>query len=126
LDPSPNTPFGGYEPSFVNPRTEEILSANIMLEFVHFTNRVFADKLYNEATANMKLETSEELAVTKFFEKKNLNFCSMGYVMHDNMQLGTAVLQATGASDLDMDALKKKGNEILNYARSWSYIRLKS
>jgi hypothetical protein len=126
LDPSPNTPFGGYGPSFVNPRTEEILSADIMLEFVHFTNRIFADKLYNEATANMKLETSEELAVTKFFEKKNLNFCSMGYVMHDNMQLGTAVLQATGASDLDMDALKKKGNEILNYARSWSYIRLKS
>ncbi|MGK0447242.1 MAG: hypothetical protein ACJA2M_001014 [Polaribacter sp.] len=110
---SPNPPFGGYGPSFVNPRTGEILGADIMLEFVHFTNRVFADKLYNDATANMKLETSKELEVTKFFEKQNLNFCSMGHVMHDNMQLGNAVLQATGASDLDMDALKKEGMKSL-------------
>ena len=110
---SPNPPFGGYGPSFVNPRTGEILGADIMLEFVHFTNRVFADKLYNDAATNMKLETSEELEVTKFFEKQNLNYCSMGHVMHDNMQLGSAVLQATGASDLDMDALKKEGMKSL-------------
>ena len=110
---SPNPPFGGYGPSFVNPRTGEILGADIMLEFVHFTNRVFADKLYNNAATNMKLETSEELEVTKFFEKQNLNYCSMGHVMHDNMQLGSAVLQATGASDLDMDALKKEGMKSL-------------
>jgi hypothetical protein len=110
---SPNPPFGGYGPSFVNPKTGEILGADIMLEFVHFTNRVFADKLYNDATANMKLETSEELKVTKFFEKQNLNFCSMGHVMHENMQLGTAVLQATGASDLELDALKKEGMKSL-------------
>jgi len=110
---SPNPPFGGYGPSFVNPRTGEILGADIMLEFVHFTNRVFADKLYNDATTNMELETSEELEVTKFFEKQNLNHCSMGHVMHDNIQLGSAVLQATGASDLDMDALKKEGMKSL-------------
>ena len=110
---SPNPPFGGYGPSFVNPRTGEILGADIMLEFVHFTNRVFADKLYNDAATNMKLETSEELEVKKFFEKQNLNYCSMGHVMHDNMQLGSAVLQATGASDLDMDALKKEGMKSL-------------
>jgi hypothetical protein len=110
---SPNPPFGGYGPSFVNPRTGEILGADIMLEFVHFTNRVFADKLYNDVATNMKLETSEELEVTKFFEKQNLNYCSMGHVMHDNMQLGSAVLQATGASDLDMDALKKEGMKSL-------------
>ena len=88
---SPNPPFGGYGPSFVNPRTGEILGADIMLEFVHFTNRVFADKLYNDATTNMELETSEELEVTKFFKKQNLNYCSMGHVMHNNMQLGSAV-----------------------------------
>ncbi|MFM7814215.1 MAG: DUF5117 domain-containing protein, partial [Flavobacteriales bacterium] len=31
---SPNPPFGGYGPSFVNPRTGEILGADIMLELV--------------------------------------------------------------------------------------------
>jgi hypothetical protein len=110
---SPNPPFGGYGPSFVNPRTGEILGADIMLEFVHFTNRVFADQLYNDAASNMKLETLEELEATKFYAKQNTMFCSMGHVMHENMQLGNAVLQASGASDLDMEALKKEGMKSL-------------
>ena len=110
---SPNPPFGGYGPSFVNPRTGEILGADIMLEYVHFTNRVFQDKLYNGASANMKLETLEELEVVKFNASQKTMFCSMGHVMHENMQLGSAVLQASGASDLDMEALKKEGMKAL-------------
>ena len=110
---SPNPPFGGYGPSFVNPRTGEILGADIMLEFVHFTNRVFADKLYNDAAANMYLETSEELEVKKYLAKNNLLYCSAGHVMHENLQLGTAVLQASGASDMDMEAIKKEGMKSL-------------
>jgi len=46
---SPRPPFGGYGPSMVNPRTGEIIAADIMLEFVHFTNRVFYTKLYQDA-----------------------------------------------------------------------------
>ena len=110
---SPNPPFGGYGPSFVNPRTGEILGADIMLEFVHFTNRVFADKLYNDAASNMKLETVEELKNKQLFEKHNPNFCSMGHVMHNNLQLGAAVIQANGGSDLDMEAIKKEGMKSL-------------
>ena len=45
---SPRPPFGGYGPSFVNPKTGQILGADIMLEFVYFTNRVKYDKLYEE------------------------------------------------------------------------------
>ena len=44
---SPNPPFGGYGPSMVNPKTGEIIAADVMLEFVFFTNRVFNDKLYS-------------------------------------------------------------------------------
>ena len=32
---SPNPPFGGYGPSFTNPRTGEIIGADIMLEWVY-------------------------------------------------------------------------------------------
>lgn len=110
---SPNPPFGGYGPSFVNPRTGEILGADIMLEYVHFTNRVFADKLYNDPKANMHLETSAELRAKKFLAKNNLLFCSAGHVMHENLQLGTAVLQASGASTLDMKGIKKEGMKSL-------------
>jgi len=110
---SPNPPFGGYGPSFVNPRTGEILGADIMLEFVHFTNRVFGDKLYNNAAANMNLETSQELEVKKYLAKNNLLFCSAGHIMHENLQLGTAVLHASGATELEMEGIKKEGMKSL-------------
>ena len=110
---SPNPPFGGYGPSFVNPRTGEILGADIMLEYVHFTNRVFQDKLFNNASANMKLETPQELEIKKFLAKENLLMCSAGHILHENLQLGTTILQATGANVLDMEAMKKEGMKSL-------------
>ena len=110
---SPNPPFGGYGPSFVNPRTGEILGADIMLEYVHFTNRVFQDKLFNNASANMKLETPQELEIKKFLAKENLLMCSAGHIMHENLQLGSTILQATGANVLDMEAMKKEGMKSL-------------
>jgi hypothetical protein len=112
---SPNPPFGGYGPSFVNPRTGEILGADIMLEYVHFTNRVFADRLYNDAAAYMRLETDEELEIQKLKNKnmKNHMYCSMGHLMHENNMFGTTVLEATGASDLEMETLKKEGMKSL-------------
>jgi len=48
---SPNPPFGGYGPSFVNPRTGQILGADIMLEFVYFTNRVKYEKIFDTFSA---------------------------------------------------------------------------
>ncbi len=112
---SPNPPFGGYGPSFVNPRTGEILGADIMLEYVHFTNRVFADKLYTDAASYMHLETEEELEIKRFKDKNAQNhmYCSMGHLMHENNMFGTAVLEATGASDLEMETLKKEGMKSL-------------
>jgi hypothetical protein len=41
---SPTPPFGGYGPSFTNPRTGEIIGADIMLEYVFLSNRIrFSD-----------------------------------------------------------------------------------
>lgn len=112
---SPNPPFGGYGPSFVNPRTGEILGADIMLEYVHFTNRVFADKLYEDAEANMYigLETEEELALKQLQEKDNYVYCSIGNMMHENLLFGNTVLSATGASDVELEKLKKEGMKSL-------------
>ena len=45
---SPSPPWGGYGPSFVNPRSGEILGADIMLEWSYITNRIQADELFNE------------------------------------------------------------------------------
>ena len=43
---SPRPPFGGYGPSMTNPRTGEIIGADIMLEFVHFTNKQISAPSY--------------------------------------------------------------------------------
>ncbi len=45
---SPYPPFGGYGPSFTNPRTGEILGADIMLEYVYLTNRYDYGELFVE------------------------------------------------------------------------------
>ena len=49
---SPNPPFGGYGPSFTNPRTGEIIGADIMLEWAYLTNRVNFNLLFPENEGN--------------------------------------------------------------------------
>lgn len=97
---SPNPPFGGYGPSFTNPRTGQILGADIMLEFVHFANRVKYDKIYNLAAFDE--EMPEDL-----FGKKENSFCSYGDFMHQNMLFGKI---AAGIDDesMEMNGLKKE------------------
>ncbi|OEK08408.1 hypothetical protein A8C32_02880 [Flavivirga aquatica] len=98
---SPKPPFGGYGPSFVNPKTGEILGADIMLEYAHFTNRVFYDKVYELAKLN---ETKDYSA----FNKNDGLFCSLGHQMHEDIMFANTVASATGASDLEMERIKKE------------------
>lgn len=108
---SPNPPFGGYGPSMTNPRTGEIIGADIMLEFVHFTNRVFYDKLFASASANMALETQEEIEFNTTQESQL--FCSMGHIMHENMLFGKTLAQVSGASASDLKQIIDEGMKSL-------------
>ncbi|MEE9408627.1 MAG: zinc-dependent metalloprotease [Polaribacter sp.] len=111
---SPNPPFGGYGPSFVNPRTGEILGADIMLEYVHFTNRVYYDRVFDNASAlSLNIETADEEKVNFFKNKDNHLFCSKGHLMHENTLFGQTVLAAAGASELEMEGMKKEGMKSL-------------
>ncbi|WP_298497799.1 zinc-dependent metalloprotease [uncultured Algibacter sp.] len=96
---SPKPPFGGYGPSMKNPKTGEIFGADIMLEYVHFTNRVFYDKVFELASLDKPFEASKH--------EENM-YCSLGHKMHDEMLLAHAVASATGASDLEMERVKKE------------------
>ena len=77
---SPNPPFGGYGPSFTNPRTGEILGADIMLEWIYLTNRV----RYSEIFDNQ--------------ENHNEHFCQNSIVKQENRLFGKI---AAGALDLN-------------------------
>ncbi|NNF01000.1 MAG: DUF5117 domain-containing protein [Pyrinomonadaceae bacterium] len=98
---SPRPPFGGYGPRFPNPRTGQILGADIMLEYVFFTNRVMADRLYDLAVAQKEFNPAD-------FMRNNQVFCSAGQLMHENTMFGKAVLAAAGASSIERRRLLKE------------------
>lgn len=91
---SPFPPFGGYGPSFVNPRTGQIIGADIMLEFVYVTNRLFQDQVFKTAALGMPTDTTG-LADPRA--------CSLGLHLHNNTLFGLQALKAFGAGDSEMD-----------------------
>ncbi|MFN8282231.1 MAG: zinc-dependent metalloprotease [Chitinophagales bacterium] len=95
---SPRPPYGGYGPTFVNPRTGEILGADIMLEFVYLTNRVNLEKLYDVA------------GLDQFSDDNKLNYanCSYGEAMHESFLSGMQFLNAFAFSALDKDEFMKQ------------------
>ncbi len=99
---SPRAPFGGYGPSFVNPRTGEILGADIMLEYVHFTNRVLYEKVFD-----LKM-VDKEFEAPIFHKDMNRASCSMGHFSQENTQFGSTILLAENASDLKLKRLKRE------------------
>ncbi|WP_286830899.1 MULTISPECIES: zinc-dependent metalloprotease [Kordiimonas] len=56
---SPQPPFGGYGPSFSNPRTGQILAADIMLEYTFLTNRMNASKVFESAALGLESQDSQ-------------------------------------------------------------------
>jgi Met-zincin/Domain of unknown function (DUF5117) len=98
---SPNPPFGGYGPSFVNPRTGQILGADIMLEFAFHTNRVKYDKLYH-------LSNSAYYQEAILPDMEAVRLCSLGEIMHENALFGETILMADGASDMEIVGMKKE------------------
>lgn len=95
---SPRPPFGGYGPSFVNPRTGEILGADIMLEFIYMTNRLPLEKLYDIAALD-HMQSENPLQHSN---------CAFGETMHQNVLYGTQLLAANGFSDIDKDEFLKQ------------------
>ena len=73
---SPTPPFSGYGPSFTNPRTGEIIGADIMLEFSGVTRRVQYQRI---------LEALDHANVSAPLKA---NYCTIGYDMHISQAFG--------------------------------------
>ena len=89
---SPNPPFGGYGPSFTNPKTGEILGADIMLEWIYLTNRV----RYSEIFENQ--------------ENYKHDFCLNSLIKQENRLFGKL---ATEALDLNENEISRLYEEDL-------------
>ena len=84
---SPAPPFGGYGPSFVNPRTGQILGADVMLEYVFLTNRITAGKIFE--TALLDLDEPE-------LPRGDHPYCMLNNNMQMNNLFGRTALNALG------------------------------
>jgi hypothetical protein len=97
---SPMPPFGGYGPSFVNPRTGQILGADIMLEFVSIVNRVNAEKVF-KSTGFLHDEELEKITGNQI---RNPFLCMAAAQSNHNVVFGNAAADALGMDD----AVKKE------------------
>ena len=89
---SPNPPFGGYGPSFTNPRTGEILGADIMLEWIYLTNRVRYSEIFEKQ------------------ENYNNDFCLNSLIKQENRIFGKL---ATETLDLNESKISRLYEEDL-------------
>lgn len=94
---SPQPPFGGYGPSFVNPRTGEILGADIMLEYIFVTNRLQQERLFEAAALGKEIET---IPASSWDDTPNQH-CSLGHHLHQATQFGGLALDAINLPEVE-------------------------
>lgn len=96
---SPNPPFGGYGPSFTNPRTGEIIGADIMLEYVYLTNRITFEQIFD--TAALPVQSS----AASGHRDHDGRWCSFGSELQAKLITARAMLMAKGAGDAEIKRL---------------------
>jgi len=100
---SPNPPFGGYGPSFVNPRTGQILGSDIMLEWVFFSNRYRQEDIFEGGS------TMQELLE----QSMSPEFCSFANHMQHNNMFGVNALHAMGYAGEDIEGFQHEALTML-------------
>ena len=79
---SPNPPFSGYGPSFSNPRTGQIIAADIMLEYSGVTRRVHYQRIL------------DNLDNSQVPERLEPGYCSFGHELHLSQVFGRLAVDA--------------------------------
>ncbi len=116
---SPYPPWGGYGPSFVNPRTGQILGADIMLELAALKGDIFQSKLYGAGgSSNVEcagiphaILSHESLLQSEDTDFGHQNCCAIGGLMQINNIMGMTYLKSGNefseeqVSDLVREAL---------------------
>ncbi|MEX0686595.1 MAG: zinc-dependent metalloprotease [Balneolales bacterium] len=103
---SPRPPFAGYGPSFVNPRTGQILGANVMLEYMFIRRNLVDSELFETAGLDMPpyeyRHSPEDGAI-----------CTFGYGMQHNMMTGISVARGMDLAEVAEDRLLNEALKML-------------
>ncbi len=102
---SPRPIFGGYGPSFTNPRTGEILGADVMLEYTFLTNRLNAGKVFETSA----LFISDEEKADKIGESaEHEKYCDIANYLQLNNMVGQIYAKVLGRSGKTNEKLLKE------------------
>lgn len=85
---SPNLYYGGYGPSFVNPRTGQIMGADVMLVYAFLSNRVNYNQLFDTAAMPSHTPTNGPDLPPEA--------CTLGAFLQENLMFGRTALKALG------------------------------
>ncbi len=102
---SPNPPFGGYGPSFVNPKTGQILGADIMLEYSSVLGSLRSEAIFEKTGFASYLDNYEEEAARMAMDPA---YCSAGQHAKLNNMFGMAALKAMGESPMEESKMVKE------------------
>jgi len=113
---SPTPPFGGYGPSFTNPRTGEIIGADIMLEYVFLTNRIRFSDVFDVAGLStwMPQDMIEEITGEAGFplEHEHGAMCNFAEHLQMETQGALSMMQVQGA---DLETQNELIRQALHY-----------
>lgn len=99
---SPNPLFNGYGPSFVNPRTGEILGADIMLEYNSLTFFLNFSQLVGEGSSSQKTNLSSE------FENTENGFCEAAKNGQMENVFGGLAIESMGATTVEKSKITQQ------------------
>lgn len=99
-------PYGGYGPSFANPRTGEIIGADIMLEYSFITKRLLTKKIFGDlGLASLPPVGSAGGNDPAAFNPHACEACGSA---HDGLMFGQTMLRLQGADRIEIDRMIKE------------------
>ena len=105
---SPNPPFGGYGPSFVNPRTGQILGADIMFEYSSLGGSLRNEKLFEKTALNEFYNEMED----RINNKEHNLYCVVGQMAQLDNMFASIANNTFGTEELEKS---KMVNEFLHF-----------
>lgn len=109
---SPYPPYGAIGPSFVNPKTGQILGADITVEWMSGSSSPIAEELFDVKSLNTDLPSllldpkkDEETNIPGF---KKWMACNIGAELKAQFTAGLTTLEATGADAAEIKTLHKQ------------------
>lgn len=98
---SPKPPFGGYGPHFVNPRTGQIIGADIMLEFGFVKGRIMARRLWDEVGLAGLSQGNDDGVFGS-------HACASAAILQQGLLYGTGMMRLRKADQVDFDTMLKE------------------